>query len=43
MMTAVKKAKRASPPAFLATMFQPAWIRPARRISRKAVVLRRGR
>src|SRR5256885_7685217 len=36
MMTEVKKAKRESPPAFLATMFQPAWMRPAMMIRAKA-------
>src|SRR6476620_5077054 len=33
MSRPVKVAKRASPPAFLAVMFQTAWIRPARMTS----------
>src|ERR1022692_2675949 len=33
MSTPVNVAKRASPPAFLAAMFQTAWIRPARMTS----------
>src|SRR3990167_375399 len=37
MITEVKNANRESTPAFLATMFQHAWIRPARMMRAKAV------
>src|SRR6478672_3397641 len=38
MMAVVKAAKRTSPPAFLAAMFQLAWIRPASSTSASALV-----
>ena len=37
MITAQKKVKRASPPAFLAAMFHSAWINAPARTNNKAV------